>query len=155
MQDPNVAFQLRVRLYTKAHDPHLITITVWDNLPADSRGAFRLTCEVKHGPRVIFPRGQLVCTLAPGWATDGIAAREHIMALVGMAPDAGGGEGEDYYDDYTPEQVAWANEHWEALGCAREARYCDENGNVRGTRGRRAGARAAAATRHDSMGDQP
>lgn len=132
MQDHNVAFMLRVRLYTKAHDPHIITIRAYDNLGWDSAGRVRLTCEVKHGSRVIFPRGQLTCALHG--TSDGIAAEELIMALVGMAPAARGGEGEDYYADYNPEQIAWANEHWEALGCEREARYCDENGDVRGTR---------------------
>lgn len=129
MNDP--CFTLRVRLYTREHDARCITIRAYDDMvPSwDEAGRVRLTCEVKHGREVIFPKGQLYCALHG--TSDGIAARELIMSLVGMAPDAGGGEGEDYYADYTPEQIAWANEHWEALACEREARYCDENGNPR------------------------
>jgi hypothetical protein len=37
----------------------------------------------------------------------------------------------DYFADYTPEQLAWAEQHGEALSIEREARYCDANGNVK------------------------
>lgn len=128
-EDQNVAFTLRVKLYNSAHDKRLIVIRVFDDLGWDSAGRVKLTCEVRHGGKVIFPRGQLYCALHG--SSDGIKAKEAIMDLVGMAPDAGGGEGEDYYSDYTPEQIEWCNAHWEALGCERQARYCDENGNIK------------------------
>lgn len=71
-------------------------------------------------------------TCALHGTSDGIKAKELILSLVGMAPDARGGEGDDYYADYTSEQIAWANEHWEALGMERETRYCNpEDGSVR------------------------
>ena len=132
--DPNCCFTLRFHLYTKAHDPRGITIRAFDDLPSDYRGAFRLTVEVKHGREVIFPRGQLECTLAPGWTTDGNRARELVMALVEMAPDAGSGVDDDYWEGYSERQLAWVNEHWETLSCERQARYCDESGDVKGDR---------------------
>lgn len=138
-QNPNVAFTLRIRLYRKEHDPRVITITAYDgNLPAgskpwapgwDSAGRVKLTVEVKHGGDVIFPAGQLYCALHG--ASDGIQAKGLVMSLVAMHPSAGGGEGDDYYEGYTPEQLAWAEEHGEALDMERQTRYCDENGNVR------------------------
>jgi hypothetical protein len=132
MPDPNACFTLRVQLYRREHDPRLITITAFDDLPCDERGAFRITVEVKHGRDVIFPRGQLVCTCAPGWTTDGIRARDLVMDLVAMAPDAGSGVGDDYWEGYTPDQLAWANRYWEALNVERQARYCDpETGEER------------------------
>lgn len=126
MSDP--AFTLRVRLYRPEHDPRLITITAYDDLVPgwDPAGRVRLTCEVRHGSTVVFPKGQLTCALHA--ASDGIGAKELVMALVAMRP---GDTDADYFADYTPEQLAWVTEHGEALSCEREARYCDEDGNVR------------------------
>lgn len=133
MDTLNVAFVLRVRLFVKEHDPRAIMIYAYDGLGWDSAGRVRLTCEVRHGGRVIFPRGQLECALHG--TSDGFAARDLVMSLIAMAPGARGGEGEDYYQDYTPEQLDWANAHWEALGGEREIRYCNpEDGSVRGVR---------------------
>jgi hypothetical protein len=39
---------------------------------------------------------------------------------------------DDYFDSYTPEQLAFVEEYGEALGYVRQSRYCDENGNVKG-----------------------
>lgn len=133
MSDSNVAFTLRIRLYRRDHDPRVITITAYDDKwsMADTHG--RIDVEVKHGRAVIFPRGQLHCKVAKmaGHSSDGIAAKELVLSLVAMHPSAGGGEGDDYYADYTAEQLAWCEEHGEALGVEREARYCDANGNLR------------------------
>lgn len=124
----NPCFVLRVNLY---RDQSPITIYAFDDLTPgwDDAGRVRLTCEVRQGSRVVFPYGQLTCALHG--ISDGIAARELVMSLVAMAPDAGGGEGEDYYADYTPDQIAWANEHHEAIDCERQDRYCDDNGGLR------------------------
>lgn len=119
-QDPNVAFTLRVPLGRST-----VTIVAYDDLPADYRGAFQMTCEVRHEGKVIFPRGQLTCALSPGKSTDEIHARELIMSLVAMAPDAGTGVDDDYWQGYTPDQLAWVNAHWEELDMVRQDRYCD------------------------------
>ena len=89
----------------------------------DSAGRIKLTCEVKHGTKVIFPAGQLYCALHG--ASDSIAAKELAMPLVAMRP---GDTDADYFADYTPEQLEWVTEHGEALDTARETRYCEENG---------------------------
>lgn len=131
MPSVNVAFTLRIKLYRPGHDKRAITIHAYDDLVPqwDSAGRVRLTVEVRHGGRVVFPKGQLTCALHG--TSDGIATRELVMALVAMHPSAGGGEGEYYYADYTPEQLAWCEEHGEALDMERMVRYCDKNGNVR------------------------
>ncbi len=135
MSDPNVAFTLRIQLYAKSHDPRLVVIKAYDDLPYDYRGAVQLTCEVRHGGKVIFPKGQLTCALSPGKTSDGIDAKELIMSLVAMAPDAGTGVDDDYWTGYTSEQLAWVNEHWEALDMERSDRYCDpETGACKGDR---------------------
>jgi hypothetical protein len=124
--DPNACFTLRIRLYIRSHDPRLITITAFDDLPSDSAGRVRLTCEVKHGSEVIFERGKLTCGLHP--ASDSVAAKELVMSLVAMRP---GDTDRDYFADYTDSQLAWAKQHGEELSAERERRYCDGNGNVR------------------------
>jgi hypothetical protein len=132
MSDP--AFTLRIRLYRREHDARLVTITAYDDLVPgwDSAGRVRLTCEVKHGRAVVFPKGQLTCALHA--ASDGIKAKGLVMSLVAMRP---GDTDADYFADYTPDQLAWVTEHGEALSMERETRYCDENGNVREPRPRR------------------
>lgn len=128
MSDPSVAFTLRIRLNNLrpvivprrgtslqeriAHEEAvrhnakcaLVTMTAYDDKwsMADTHG--RIDVEVKHGRAVIFPRGQLYCKVAKmaGHSSDGMAAKELVMALVAMHTSAGGGEGDDYYADYTP-----------------------------------------------------
>lgn len=151
MSNLNVAFTLRIRLYRPEHDARLVTITAYQGfLPADidesgtghpgsnpygwtsgwdPAGRVKLTCEVKHGSTVVFPAGQLYCALHG--SSDSVEAKELVMSLVAMHPGARGGEGADYYAGYTTEQLAWVEEHGEALDMEREARYCDQNGNVR------------------------
>lgn len=131
MNDPNVAFTLRIPLFGRGKGKTLV-IVAYDDLGFDYRGAVQLTCEVRHGGKIIFPRGQLTCALSPGKTSDGIHARELVMSLVAMAPDAGSGVDDDYWEGYTPEQIAWVNEHWEALDMERSDRYCNpEDGSVR------------------------
>ncbi len=128
MQDMNIAFTLRVRLW---NSDKLVTIKAYDDLPFDYRGAVQLTCEVKHGSEVIFPRGQLYCALSPGKCSDGIDAKELILSLVAMAPDAGTGVDEDYWEGYTERQLEWVNTYYEQIDLARQDRYCNEDGSVR------------------------
>lgn len=122
--DPNVAFTLRIRL---CHgDSRLVVIRAWDNAGWDSAGRIKLNVEVRHGGKVIFPKGQLHCALHG--TSDGTAARELVMSLVAMQP---GDAEEDYFADYTPDQLDWVTRYGGALGCERESRYCDVEGNPR------------------------
>jgi hypothetical protein len=126
MTNPNHAFTLRIRLFESEYDRRLVTITAYDDLGWDSAGRVRLTVEVRHGGKVIFPRGQLTCALHG--TSDGVKAKEFVMSLVAMRP---GDTDDEYFAGYTEAQLAWATEYGEALSCEREFRYCDENGNVR------------------------
>lgn len=149
MSNPNVAFTLRITHFGPSD--RTLTITAYDGfVPADidetgtgrsgsnaygwtsgrdSAGRVKLTCEVRHGREVIFPAGQLYCALHG--ASDGIEAKELVMALVAMHPETLRGQEDEYYADYTTEQMAWCKEHGEALDVERQNRYCDENGEVR------------------------
>lgn len=126
------AFELRIKTAPTVGYGTMITIRAYDDLVPgwDSAGRVRLTCEVKHGSTVVFPKGQLTCALHA--ASDGIEARELVMSLVAMHPGARGGEGADYYKDYTPAQLEWCEAHGEYLDMERQDRYCDpETGECR------------------------
>ena len=88
----------------------------------------RIDVEVKIGPDVIFARGDTWCGVAAHVPLDGIEARALVMSLVAMRP---GDTDSDYFASYTPAQLEFAETYGEALGCVRESRYCDENGNVK------------------------
>lgn len=126
------AFLLRIPTAPTAGYGTTISIRAYDDLVPrwDHAGRIRLTVEVKHGSKVVFPKGQLTCALHG--SSDGIQAKELVMAMVAMHPGAGGGEGEDYYAGYTPEQLAWCEGHGAALDMVRMNRYCDpETGECR------------------------
>lgn len=121
-------FTLRVRLYRREHDPRVIVIHAFDANRFDGSHD-RIDVEVRHGGKVIFPRGATYCGLPQGYSLDGINAKELVLSLVAMKP---GDTDDEYFASYTPEQLAWVEKHGDALGCESQFRYCDENGNVRG-----------------------
>lgn len=123
MNHTDPCFTLYLHLYN--NDKRRVVIRAYDDMVPeyDSAGRIRLTCEVRHGGAVIFPKGQLYCALHA--SSDGTQAKDLILSLVAMHPGARGGEGEDYYADYTPEQLAWVEEHGESIDMCRMDRYCD------------------------------
>lgn len=122
MSEP--AFTLKLQLYR--NDSRQIVIRVYDDLVPqwDSAGRIRLTCEVRHGGKVIFPKGQLYCALHG--SSDGRRAKELILSMVAMHPSDGSGVGDDFYRDYTPAQLEWVECYGDAINWERSARYCDE-----------------------------
>lgn len=122
------AFELRIKTAPTVGYGTMITIRAYDDLVPgwDSAGRVRLTCEVKHGSTVVFPKGQLTCALHA--ASDGIQARELVMSLVAMKP---GDTDRDYFADYTPAQLEWCERFGEPLDMERMYRYCDETGECR------------------------
>lgn len=125
-QDLSHLFTLRVKVRT---DRPTIIIHAFDANMTDSTGHSRIDVEVRMGGKVVFPRGATYCGMSRGTCLDGIAAKEAVLALVAMRP---GDTDDDYFDSYTPEQLAFAGEYGEDLECEREYRYCDEDGNVKG-----------------------
>lgn len=130
MSNPNIAFTLRIPLrmpgeYRRSAN---CIIRAYDDLVPqwDDAGRIRLTCEVRHDGKVVFPKGKLTCALHG--TSDGIAARELVLSMVATRP---GDTDADYFADYTPEQLGWVTEHGETLGMEAARRYCDQDGNVR------------------------
>ncbi len=142
---PNVAFELRIRIPGNGavQPAPVCTIRAYDGfLPGDidddgtayigrnpygwtpgwdTAGRIKLTVEVRHDGVIVFPAGQLYCALHG--TSDGAAAKELAMSLVAMHPSSGGGESDDYYDGYSPEQLAWCEAYGEDIDMERETRY--------------------------------
>ncbi len=91
----------------------------------------RLDCELRWNGKIVFPVGATYCGIPGQYSIDGINAKECVMDLFCLKP---GDTDSEYFESYTPEQLAWVEEHGEELSCERQARYCDENGNVRRSR---------------------
>ncbi len=141
MSDP--CFTLRIQLFNGAHEMcercakhSTIFVRCYDDHFSpnwDSAGRVRLTYEVSHAGEVIFPKGQLYGAIHG--SSDGIAAREHVLAHIAMHPGDSSGVDDDFDDDfyegYTAAQLEWLEAHGEALDMERMTRYCDENGNPR------------------------
>jgi hypothetical protein len=124
--DLNHLFTLRVAV--RRTGP-LVVIHAFDGNHTGPHGHSRIDVEVRLGGRVIFPRGATWCGVPAGTCMDGIEAKESVLSLVAMKP---GDTDEDYFADYTPEQLAFAEEYGESISLERETRYCDpETGSVR------------------------
>jgi hypothetical protein len=93
----------------------------------------RIECELWLGsPRKnrqpLFPRKDFHVGLVNGNSLDGIEAKELVLSLFCLKP---GDTDDEFFKDYTPEQLAFFKDNGDELGLIRETRYCDENGNVR------------------------
>lgn len=96
----------------------------------------RIDIEVRQGGKAVFTRESelLYCGLPAQYSTDGIHAKELVLALVGMKP---GDTDSEYFACYSPGQLAWATRYGEELDMVRQFRYCDPEGNVVEPKGRR------------------
>lgn len=121
----DLLFTLRVRL-----SDGLCIIRAFDNPNNRMCGSQRIDISVRMNGSDVFPLGLLYCgtPAAGGMSVDGIEAKELVLSLVGMKP---GDTDTDYFADYTPEQLEWAQLYGEEISVERQYRYCDENGNVR------------------------
>lgn len=81
----------------------------------------RMELEVRHGGKVIFPRGVLFYNHKYG-ASDSANSKEHALALLSLAPN---NHEQEFFEDYSDEQKAFVNEYADLIGCVRTDRYCD------------------------------
>jgi len=118
-KDPNFLFELRLG--------QGIIIWAFDG-GTYSSGKFKIKTEVRQYSRVIFSRGHLCCGIPAvfGFSPDGLCAKELVLALVAMKP---GDTDAEYFQDYSPEQLAWAEKWSDQINMIREYRYCDASGN--------------------------
>lgn len=135
---PDFLFRLRFRLNIPGQGGW-VTIKAWDgslahplrrnptHSPIDAEMSWR--ADGQRRGTVVFPRGATYCAVTSSMTTDGIAARELVTSLFCMKP---GDTDADYFEGYTPEQLAWVEQWAETLDCEKQARYCDpETGEPR------------------------
>lgn len=91
-----------------------VTITAYREECHDADGKPGVVLEVKHGRKVIFPRGQLWGRLAPRWNLDGPEAKRWAVDCVCYAV---------YRNTITLDQRAWVQHYGDALNCEASHRY--------------------------------
>lgn len=115
--------------YRKGMGP-VFTLDTFDTGRRDSRGStyqrYVLRMREASGPSVVLFEGDDYSP-SPMNASDSDAAIEGIMGFLCLRP---GDTDSDYFEKYTPEQLAFAEQHAEALSCCVSDRFCDESGRV-------------------------
>lgn len=84
----------------------------------DHRGAETYRAEVRHNGRTIFD--DLTGAFSPLHASDGREAREHILSHAAMKP---GDTDAEFFDSYTPEQIAFVEAFGDELSAVASYRY--------------------------------
>jgi len=111
-READFLFTLRVCVF--ASEP-LVVINAFEGSRRVGGSHNQIDVEVRQGGRVVFPRGQIDCGLPTFEPIDGPDARELVLSLVAMKP---GDTDRDYFADYTPEQLAWAERHADGVSYA-------------------------------------
>lgn len=148
--DPSYLFTLRVPVSvqrplpplgsfvvcTPRYQTRMVVIHAFDANDTDSTGHSRINVEVRLNGKTIIHKGCTTwCGVSAGTSLDGIAAKELVLSLVAMKP---GDTDEDYFGNYTPVQLDFAETYSDDLTMARLARYCDpETGECRSPKRRR------------------
>lgn len=134
MNKNNMLFTLRVPL----HDGTYAMVYGFDANDNSSgcmgvSGA-RVDICVRHNNKTIFGKGQLyirtpiIGTHGVDWSLDGDQVKERVLSCVGMKP---GDTDEEFFANYTKEQLAWVCKYAEDISCVRMIRYCcDECGDL-------------------------
>ena len=118
-------FALRIPLTNCAHGNVLLAVTAYDANHEDPRTGHRRIdvravlhendprCPLRaRVRRVIFKRGDTYCAVPRGTTLDGDDAKELVCSLLGMKP---GDTDSEYFEHYTPEQLAFAEQYGETV----------------------------------------
>ena len=121
INDPAWLFTLRIS--GQSQGDGRIVIRAFEIFDHADKSRDYVTVEVLQGRHVVFARGQLwVGSPASGWP-DGIDGRRVRDAVVGVAAMAPGDTDQEYFQGYSPEQLAWARHNGEWLALERERRF--------------------------------
>lgn len=127
-EELNVCFRLRVRL----RNGRTLAVTAWDNVSRaggthqqiDVRARVLWTENGKRHIATPFKRGDTWCGLPSGRCTDSKEAKALVLSLLAMRP---GDADQDYFADYTPEQLAFAASYSDDITCERMYRYGEDS----------------------------
>lgn len=116
-------FALRIPLTNCDHGNVVLAVTAYDANHEDPRTGHRRidvravlheTVNGKRTSRVVFKRGDTWCAVPAGTTVDGDDAKELVCSLLGMKP---GDTDSEYFENYTPEQLAFAEQYGETVDC--------------------------------------
>lgn len=123
----NVCFRLRVPL----SNGRTLAVTAWDNAPSsgthqriDVRARVLWTENGKRRSATTFKRGDTYCGIPYHYCTDSKEAKALVLALLAMRP---GDTDDDYFADYTDEQLAFAHAYSDDITCERMRRYGEDS----------------------------
>jgi hypothetical protein len=122
MRDPNICRVVRFAPYRKGAGP-TFTLTLWDGNygrfdSGQEKTRYRLTMTEAGKTTVLFEGHDF--GRAPSDASDSDGAVKGIMGFLTLRP---GDTDADYFAEYTPEQLAFAQSHAEALSMEVVARF--------------------------------
>lgn len=124
LADRDVIRRVRFSPYHKGMGP-TFALTVWDTHDRDWRGqtklGYRLTERHRGHGRSIFEGDDF--TGSPMDADDSDAPMAALMGFLALRP---GDTDAEYFDRYTPEQLAFADAHAEALAAEVRARFGED-----------------------------
>lgn len=118
--DPNLLRTVRLSPYRKGQGP-TFTLRTWDTGDSN-KGHHRLRYELRQHDAgktaVIFSGSDFGCS--PMWCID---SDESIAAILGFLTLRPGDTDAEYFADYTPEQIAFCDQHAESLSCEAMNRF--------------------------------
>jgi hypothetical protein len=106
-------FTLRIK-----HPDGQITIDAFEHFGHDWHT--RLNVRVRQNGQTIFSTGDLWCGIPGQHTLDGKEAKACVLSLVSMKP---GDTDREYFEHYTPEQLAWAEKYSDWLTTESLYRY--------------------------------
>lgn len=116
--------------YRKGMGPSF-ALTMWDTGRRDEMGknvvGYRLNQIEPDGKTETLFLGEDFCC-SPTHCIDSDSAVESLMGFLTLRK---GDTDDDYFKDYTAKQLEYSEQHAEALIGEVQARFCDENGNVK------------------------
>lgn len=123
-EELNICFRLRVRLSTGI----TLAVTAWDNAGGGTHNRIDVEAALlwddgihKRKRRdVVFAKGETWCGLPAGKCTDSDDAKELVLSLLAMKP---GDTDDEYFANYTEDQLRFANSYGEELSMVALDRY--------------------------------
>lgn len=117
MRASDFLFEVKFRLYRAERS--FVTIRAFDTYRTNPQtGHSYLRCELVFNGKKIFNDGRV--GIPSHKSIDGADAKEGVVSLFCLKP---GDTDQDFFEDYTEEQLQFVTEHGEALYCAKCDRW--------------------------------
>lgn len=122
MTDHNICRRVRLSPYRKGMGP-TFTLTMWDNVGYDSMGKTKIRYELRQH---LDGKTTILFSAADFATPQASDSDETVGALLGFLTLRPGDTDAEYFAEYTPEQLAFAETHAEQLSVEIACRFCPE-----------------------------